>query len=235
MIVLPHAQCRWRLVHQMDHAKMCRQIAAAWQRPSLISSANWDRVILAAGHHDDGWEEADQHPMLDAQGRPYDFLHMPSEQHIKIWKLSLDRVAQRDLLAGLLVSIFACKLYHEHSHCGEVERLFVKELESRIKQQTAQLTKGSADDQAGIEPVSLMAAASLLAFFDGLSLQMLGTIPWRATWEGLDFGETQASLSVGRQAGLGFTLDPWPLTDVLTLRVQTSQEKISFTLNPCKS
>jgi hypothetical protein len=62
--------------------------------------------MLAIGMHDCGWIDDDASPTFDADaGLPFDFIRMPLDRRLEIYRRSIDEVERLGERAGLLVSI----------------------------------------------------------------------------------------------------------------------------------
>ncbi len=201
------------LIRQPDHAAMAAAMARAWRRPTMLPAGMWDRFIDAVRRHDDGWIAAEQKPALDADGRPFDFKRIPSDQHLSIWRRSVDLASRDDAYACLLVAHHARYLY-THTTIGNDDNPaaaqgFINELAVRIVRCTEPLELGDADEQAAIAPRAVNVARRLLTAFDWLSLALLGALPHGSHTEALAFGDVEATPAVAPTAH-GAALSPWP-------------------------
>jgi hypothetical protein len=103
---------RLRLVTQIDHAALAAQLADAWGGQRFAHPEPLAAIRLAALVHDHGWQEWDQEPRLNpATGRPYDFLTMPTDEHLAIYERCIRIAAEQHPYAGLLVSLHGVGLY----------------------------------------------------------------------------------------------------------------------------
>jgi hypothetical protein len=201
------------LVHQPEHAAMAAAIAQAWRPPTMLPADIWERFLDAVRCHDDGWLAAEKRPTLADDRRPFDFKQIPSDQHITIWRRSVDLASQRDAYTCLLVAHHARHLYTTTSVGNDdnpaAAQGFINELAVRIVRCTEPLELGDAQEQAAISPRCVNAARRLLTMFDWLSLSLLGALPMPENTEPLAFGEGEARLTITPTSD-GATLSPWP-------------------------
>jgi len=84
LIVTDHGDGGLRVIRQTDHARAAAEIAAHWSPARVILKELWHPLLRAVEHHDDGWDEAEMAPSLNAQGELDDFKSIPTEKHITI-------------------------------------------------------------------------------------------------------------------------------------------------------
>ena len=227
MLVLP-APPALTLIRQADHAALAGQLVRAWRRPTALPPGARDRLILAVDHHDDGWALAERKPVLDTDGRPLDFAHIPTDQHVTIWRRSVDLAADRDPYVGLLVAHHARHLYTTTRIGAEdnpaIAQAFITELALRIVRCSEPLALGDAEDQLACDPRCVILARRLLSFFDGLSLALCGAIGWHFAAEPVAFADTQATMTLVPRGDDAVTVAPWPFEgDELVVTVPAAQ------------
>ena len=86
-------------ITQPDHARLAGVFAESWRDgagPSLVAASH---------HHDDGWIDWEKAPTIDEQGRPHDFLTIPMDERVAVYRRGIDLLATTDLAAGLLTSL----------------------------------------------------------------------------------------------------------------------------------
>lgn len=89
----------WRLISQVEHARISGELARAWHEPFS------HEVVEAITHHDDGWAKWDAAPQIDAiRGRPLSFLEMAIADAIEIWSDSIAAARRIGSLAGAIVA-----------------------------------------------------------------------------------------------------------------------------------
>lgn len=220
MLVLPspNADDGLILYTQMAHAQMAGQIALAWAKPEYLDQSLWDRLIEATCCHDDGWLHHDQHPTLNEHGQPHDFKFMPMHQHREIWRRSIALAMGKDWLAGLLAMMYAKDLYASYGQHGDADQEFINELSEMTSRVIQDAIKRGGADQKIVEPCCLATLLSMFTFWDGLSLTLIGALPWQADWQ---FDDGRSMLHVTRQDSAAFSISPWPLVEpMLSIEIQ---------------
>lgn len=94
-----------RLITQPDHAALAGQFAQHWAPDSPTAISPIAPVLIAAFHHDVGWEPYDRQPHLDDSGKLLDFRDMPPDSWIQLYERGIKEVTELDPYAGLLVSL----------------------------------------------------------------------------------------------------------------------------------
>ncbi len=102
----------WLLISQPDHAAVAARLAAhVGGRRFAPLIAQRDSVVAAVAAHDDGWNEHDQAPIIDAHGRPLDVFDAPRAVALTAWSASTERATiAAGPYAGLLVSLHGLSL-----------------------------------------------------------------------------------------------------------------------------
>jgi hypothetical protein len=126
----------WMLIAQRDHAHVSAllasciggrfrnraadsglssgEVAAADALPPGVRMS----VLGAVYHHDDGWDEWEAVPELDADGRPLAFTELSSSAATEIWSRSIDAAARFGPLSAWLVAGHFARLA---SHSGRTD------------------------------------------------------------------------------------------------------------------
>lgn len=95
------------LVLQTDHSRVAGLLAAHWGNARFVRPRPYASVVLAAQEHDGGWWDWEVRPTLDARGYPPDYIgsirHLGPSTWLDFYRAGIERVAQRDPYAGLLV------------------------------------------------------------------------------------------------------------------------------------
>lgn len=102
---------RLRLIRQTDHALLSGVFAHAWGSEALAPPPRVEQTVAAAARHDDGWADWELAPTTDADGRPVDFIHVPRDEHVALYRRGIDLVCEEDPFAGLVVSLHGERLY----------------------------------------------------------------------------------------------------------------------------
>ena len=104
-VTLPGGGLGWLLVSQIEHARLAGALAAEWGAPPYSAVEPRDELLPAIVRHDDGWSEWERWPALDpATGRPRNFLEMPVEDSLLIWRTSIERAEAMSPLGGATVA-----------------------------------------------------------------------------------------------------------------------------------
>ncbi|HEX8753437.1 MAG TPA: DUF3891 family protein, partial [Solirubrobacterales bacterium] len=99
-------------VPQYEHGALAGTLAGHWGNERFAAPLLAPALRLAAAHHDDGWRELDDLPAYNSgAGRPAHFLELPLETTIPPYGRGVDRVYERDPLAGALVAMHWTGLY----------------------------------------------------------------------------------------------------------------------------
>ncbi|MEX0875284.1 MAG: DUF3891 family protein [Actinomycetota bacterium] len=99
------------LFRQTDHALLSGAFANVWGNDRIPVPVRRESTVVAAARHDDGWFEWELAPRLAPNGGPVDFIHIPVEQHVALYKRGIDLVESEDDYAGLIASLHGERLY----------------------------------------------------------------------------------------------------------------------------
>lgn len=214
MIVLPQHDGGLLLIRQTDHAKASGELARQWRRPGVFPAQTWDLLIDAVAHHDDGWIETENTPVLCPDGSPCDFKKLPEADHVAIWQRSIALAAERDPYIALVVAMHARRLYTEVIPARvETDPGVVIEFLAHLNEQTDDwinaLTCGSPAMRSAVRPHNLEKARALLSFMDSVTLGLLGAIDRVTTTHPLAFAHESAPIRLTYESGK-VTLNPWP-------------------------
>src|SRR5215212_1029817 len=100
------------LVDQNEHGRLAGEIAGRWGNDRFATPARRESAVRAAAMHDEGWREADEEPLFNADaGRPLQFLEIDAADHVPLYARGVERVYELDPYAGLLVSMHWTGLY----------------------------------------------------------------------------------------------------------------------------
>lgn len=101
------------LITQPDHGALTGFLAQQWGGEGFGLPGDRCGAILAADLHDCGWDELDARPLFSpALAGPYDFMNYPTRERLAGYQAGIERVAQLDPYAGLLVSLHFTGLYN---------------------------------------------------------------------------------------------------------------------------
>ena len=184
-------------IGQPAHAWLSGQLARNWV---LDRVEPWEEVCLAADQHDVGMAAWDAAPELNpGTGRPYSFIEMPLETHLRLWTAAPDRMLPQSRYAAVLVSMHGTALYEARdlSKLSAEQATAVKRYVEGQRALQARLSKGLADVERN---------QRLIWIWDFLSLGLC--LGWSGrSVEGITLHED--------------TIDPWPFAErQVTLRTE---------------
>jgi hypothetical protein len=171
------------LIRQTDHAMLAGYFARALGNKSFSRPEPFESFCLAAAEHDNGWNEWELLPQIDPKTfTPYNFMSIPTEEHIALYQRGIERVVRADRYAGLLVSMHCAGLYdrtratmpgfsakyvkssESHLVTDFLQRLRLQQLRLKVDLRADPLMKAYSDDHA------LQANLQRLEALDRLSL-----------------------------------------------------------------
>ena len=99
------------LVTQPDHAQLARQVMDHWVAGGFSSASHRTSILHAIGEHDNGWQEVDAAPIVEApSGRLLDFVSAALDVRQGVWPRGVERLAA-DPVAAALVCEHAIQIY----------------------------------------------------------------------------------------------------------------------------
>ena len=105
-MIVVHRHGGLLMIKQLDHAAVAGAFAAAWGNARFEAPEPRDGVILAASRHDEGWREWDEELHRDPDtGTPLHFLDVGIEDYVALYSRGIQRIADLDPYAGILVSM----------------------------------------------------------------------------------------------------------------------------------
>lgn len=227
-------------VAQVEHARASTVIASAWDPVALFGKDTETTYPEAVRHafieavraHDDGWTWWDAAPTRDEHGIAIDFKNISTANHVFIWRRSIRMAAHAHPYQGLMVALHAHRLYGDvpdpsHDPVEQaIESRLMKWLDARLEAWRREL-KVLGQPWRDAEP-HVVQHASMLSFFDALTLMMLRGVPRE---ERLMFAD-QYTLDWSEEGVL--RMSPWHLT-VSSLDIQmttTTGTVINWTMQP---
>jgi hypothetical protein len=218
MIVSPREQGAL-CIPQSQHAAICGQMAAAWGNEQFTIEGPWTEVCLAAACHDDGMDDFDAAPELDAEtGLPRDFMRMPLEPWLECWHRGPELAAARGPYVGLLVSMHGTHLlgyrrFDDDPEGRAAADAYLAEQRAFRERLLAELDNDVAyADHA--KPMALERNRKLLAVWDAMSLAIcVPRLPQEIGGVPVDGGEAVVTMR-GAEPDTDpvVTVDPWPFT-----------------------
>jgi hypothetical protein len=155
------------LIRQTDHAMLSGFFARALGNKLFSRPEPFESFCLAAAEHDNGWNEWELLPQIDSKTfTPYNFMSIPTEEHIALYQRGIERVVRADRYAGLLVSMHCAGLYDRtratmpgfsakyvksneaHLVSDFLQRLRLQQLRLKVDLRADPVLKAYADDHA---------------------------------------------------------------------------------------
>jgi hypothetical protein len=100
------------LIRQTDHAVLSGFFARELGNEIFVRPEPADSFGLAATEHDNGWSEWEILARIDPLTfLPYSFMSIPTDEHMVLYQMGIERVLKVDRYAGLLVSMHCAGLY----------------------------------------------------------------------------------------------------------------------------
>jgi hypothetical protein len=180
---------------------------------------------LAVAEHDNGWQEWEMLVGVDPKTfAPYNFMTVPTEEHITLYQRGIERIVKADLYAGLLVTSHCMGLYdkaratmpgysakyvraqEQHLAADFVQRLRLQQLRMKVDLRSDPATRPYVDERL------LKLNAQRLDALDRLSLYFCLGANADTTIESVPVNDEGREVDWQlRSAGGGqFTLDPYP-------------------------
>lgn len=156
-----------KLVTQHDHGRMTGELAAAWVGASGNEPCG-ARFITAATLHDWGWRRLDAAPPFHADtGRGHDFVDLPTDLRLPLYRQALDELADVDPWIGIL-----CSLHYTHFAGTRNLADFQASESARRATLAEQLRQAGEPDSSDLTP-----ELALLRWLDAFSLYMILAAP----------------------------------------------------------
>ena len=176
MIVTEGPQ-QYRLITQNDHGDLAGQFAAHWGNDKFARLDPYPSMVLAAEAHDNGWWHWDINPSVDEEGVPLAFTRTPREKRSGFYGKGIDYVVEKDLYAGLMVSMHGVGLPQQRygtmptmsKRVDEYSLKFIEEREPSHKLMMNQIA--TLEQYAGASgPDQIQFNYRMMQVFDRLSL-----------------------------------------------------------------
>ncbi len=119
-MLVTRGEGRLRLITQPDHAALAGWFAQHWGNDQFAIPAPREALLCAAYHHDDGWLELDPQPVYNPDARrPAHFAELPLSDSVGPYGRGVESVYERDLHAGVLVSMHFSGFYTSRWGVGD--------------------------------------------------------------------------------------------------------------------
>lgn len=167
----------YRLITQNDHGDLAGQFAAHWGNDTFARLNPYQSMVLAAEAHDNGWWNWDINPSVDESGVPLAFTQTPRETRSNFYGKGIDGVVDKDLYAGLIVSMHGVGLPQQRygtletmsKRADEYSLKFIAEREPTHKVMMEQVAR--MEQYAGVNtPEQIWFNYRMMQVFDRLSL-----------------------------------------------------------------
>jgi hypothetical protein len=223
------------LIRQTDHAMLSGFFARALGNKLFSRPEPFESFCLAAAEHDNGWNEWELLPQIDTKNfTPYNFMSIPTEEHVALYQRGIERVVRVDRYAGLLVSMHCAGLYdrtratmpgfsakyvkanESHIVTDFLQRLRLQQLRLKVDLRADPLMKHYAEDhplQANLQRLEALDRLSLYFCLAPLDGSTIDAVP-------VDGNGSEADWDL-QPAGNNFvTLKPYPfLKDPLDISI----------------
>jgi hypothetical protein len=210
------------LIRQTDHAMLAGFFARALGNKVFTRPEPFESFCLAAAEHDNGWNEWELLPQIDSKSfTPYNFMSIPTEEHIALYQRGIERVVRADRYAGLLVSMHCAGLYdrtratmpgfsakyvrsnESHLVTDFLQRLRLQQLRLKVDLRADPLMKAYAEDhilQANLQRLEALDRLSLYFCLAPLDGSTIDAVPVNASgieadWDLQPAGNTFVTLN----------------------------------------
>jgi hypothetical protein len=217
-----------QIIRQTDHAAVSGVLADNWGNETFRQPEPFAPVVLAAALHDNGWQEWEEEPKVNATTRlPYQFTELPVADHLAFYFRGVERVVTRDRYAGLLVNLHCSGLYKQRygidpslpikqfaAEEQQVVQQFIDRLEAQQRQLCRELRQTNLPP-AYTDEATLWTNYKLLQIYDRLSL-FLCMPPLRARELGpapLDERSGDVKLALQPAGERSLTISPYPFRE----------------------
>lgn len=214
----------WLLISQLAHARLSGELCAAWDDDARPLPLPREKFIETIRRHDDGWLPWEQRPEVH-DGVPRDFMEMPLDESLAIWRRSIAVAHTIHPAASVIVGSHFRALCehsvtkHETRHDRPADFLYLAE--DFIEEQQslrAEYLATVAEAEQGREGSVLDRGLRLLQLFDFASLWLCCSVPTQpTTMHGPGSGQGSGAGEGGLESFLFTPIDeqrirvaPWP-------------------------
>jgi hypothetical protein len=166
------------VITQPAHAWISGCLARVWGNEQFGSFAPTEEVCLGAEQHDIGWLWWEGVPTLNANtGYPYNFMEVPTEEHVNIWSNAKQLALPFGRYVALLVSLHGTGLFERYrgwqnsAESSQMVREFLGHEYAFQEKLTVSLQNDSHYAQYATQEV-IARNRSLVATWDSLSLAL---------------------------------------------------------------
>jgi hypothetical protein len=239
MIIQEHGD-QLILIRQTDHAMLAGFFARSLGNKLFARPEPFESFCLAAAEHDNGWNEWELLPQIDPKTfTPFNFMSIPTEEHIALYQRGIERVVRADRYAGLLVSMHCAGLYdrtratmpgfsakyvksNESQLVSDfLQRLRLQQLRLKVDLRADPLTKDYADDhflQTNLQRLEALDRLSLYFCLAPLDDSTIDAVPVNGNGSEADWDLQPAGASFVTLKPYPFQKDPLEIS-ILARRV----------------
>lgn len=106
-------------ISQVAHSWMSGQMAREWGNAEFGTFQPRESLCYAAEQHDIGFFAWERRPRWNPEtGFPFTFEDLPIDEHVEIWRQSIDQLRAVSTYAALMASFHFSGLCERHSHKG---------------------------------------------------------------------------------------------------------------------
>jgi hypothetical protein len=228
------------VIRQTDHAVLAGYFARALGNKLFSRPEPFESFCLAAAEHDNGWNEWELLPQIDPKTfAPYNFMSIPTEEHIALYQRGIERVVRADRYAGLLVSMHCSGLYDKtratmpgfsakYVRANEstlvsdfLQRLRLQQLRLKVDLRADSLTKDYAEEnvlQANLQRLEALDRLSLYFCLAPVEGTTIDAVPINTQGQEADWDLQPTSRNLVSLKPYPFNKDPLPIS-ILARRV----------------
>lgn len=214
------------IIRQPDHSRVAGQFARHFGNSEFEAIQPHDPMMYVVAHHDDGWTEFDDNPLLNLEtGLPYHLSTTPTHILVNTGRRSPDANEAYHPYAGILSSMHTWGLYHGRYGLSQfiyIDKISAQQrpnaeamLDAEIERQQRLVAKLKSDPELAVyvEQDRLFHNYKLLQFFDTLALH-IQTIHPDAITDGVfknvpKAPHIDAVIDVKRVDKFEFQVKPW--------------------------
>lgn len=203
----------WLLISQIAHARLAGVLAEAWNDALRPLVEPRDVFVETVHKHDDGWLVWEQRPEVHG-GKPRDFMEMPLDESLAIWRRSIAVAGVVGPASGVIVGGHFRRLLERALHKHELQHDWSDDFE-HLAEEFIDEQQSHRDEYLASRPAERRAEAEagvdrglhLLQFFDFASLWLCcAERSEPQSMNGAD-GETYFFTPVNAQ---NIAVEPWP-------------------------
>lgn len=219
MIRRPHTD-GWMLISQLEHTALSGEFAVRWGNERFAALSPEDVMVATARDHDNGWDEWEEAPAVNAKGLPANFTEMRLSDHLSIWRRSVARMMEDNRYAGLLTSLHGTDLYRRRlsdssgdtpEEKARIQAFIYEQRDIQDRVITGLQAHPVYQDVAGLDYITRN--LRLIQMWDFLSLIFCCGPPAEQTLPSVPVGNATVDMHLIPCDEWSVTLDPWPFRE----------------------